>query len=156
MAATREHHDGQLLTAHPDGRASLFARLTASLLAGRFDRMLAVGAPATPGSAVAVHADRIVAYPHREALARTLRSAIRDSHDPRLAMMSSSLPVHRVNVAAAETTIDAITLWLHSPRPVTPRGMARLRLVLCDGAGPFYELGRGDLDGRLGAALAAM
>ena len=70
--------------------------------------------------------------------------------------MSSSLPIHRANVASAEAVMDVVTLRLHSPRPVTARGMARLRLVLSDGAGPFYEHGRGDLHGRLGAALAAL
>lgn len=35
-------------------------------------------------------------------------------------------------------------------------GVARLRLLLADGAGPMYRYGRGDLEGRLGAALAAL
>jgi hypothetical protein len=39
---------------------------------------------------------------------------------------------------------------------VSARGMARLRVVLSDGCGPMYESGRGDLSGRLGAALAAL
>ena len=51
--------------------------------------------------------------------------------------------------------IDAITLRLHSPRSVSARGMARLRVVLADGCGPMYRDGRGDLTGRLGAAHAA-
>jgi hypothetical protein len=34
--------------------------------------------------------------------------------------------------------------------------MARLRQVLADGTGPFYRYGRGDLNGRLGAALAEL
>jgi hypothetical protein len=34
--------------------------------------------------------------------------------------------------------------------------MARLRRVLSDGSGPFYWYGKGDLRGRLGAALAAL
>jgi hypothetical protein len=35
-------------------------------------------------------------------------------------------------------------------------GMAHLRLLLSDGAGPFYQFGRGDLSERLGAALAKL
>jgi hypothetical protein len=35
-------------------------------------------------------------------------------------------------------------------------GMARLRRLLADGGGPMYAGGRGDLDGRLRAALAAL
>ena len=64
--------------------------------------------------------------------------------------------MHADNIAAAEDVIDAITLRLHSPRPVSARGMARLRVVLSDGCGPMYRYGRGDLSGRLGAALAAL
>ena len=60
------------------------------------------------------------------------------------------------NITAAEDVIDQITLRLHSPRPVNARGMARLRLLLSDGDGPVYRFGRGDLEGRLGAALAAL
>jgi hypothetical protein len=154
--ATREYQNEPLQIAAPTGQASFFARVTATLRSGRFDRLLAVGVTGAPGSALAVHAERIVAISHREGIARTLRQAIFDSHDPRQAIMSSSLPIHRANVASAEAVMDVVTLRLHSPRPVTARGMARLRLVLSDGAGPFYEHGRGDLHGRLGAALAAL
>ncbi len=70
--------------------------------------------------------------------------------------MSSRIELNVPNITAAEDRIDQVTLRLHSPRPVTVRGMARLRLLLADGAGPMYRYGRGDLEGRLGAALAAL
>ncbi len=60
------------------------------------------------------------------------------------------------NITAAEHLIDQVTLRLHSPRPVSALGMARLRLILSDGTGPLYRFGRGDLAGRLGAALAEL
>jgi len=47
-------------------------------------------------------------------------------------------------------------LRLRAPHPVGVRGMARLRRILADGAGPLNRDGRGDLAGRLGAALAAL
>ena len=72
------------------------------------------------------------------------------------ALLSSRVPLNVPNIAAAEDRIDQVTLRLHSPRPVTARGVARLRLLLADGAGPMYRYGRGDLEGRLGAALAAL
>jgi hypothetical protein len=139
------------------GEASAVVRVAARLWAARFDRMLAVGTPVRAGTALSVHARRITTVPEREAIARTLRRAIRETTDPLPPLRRSSrLPVHRGNVASAETTIDTITLRLHSPRPITARGMARLRVLLSDGAGPFYQNGRGDLQGRLGAALAAL
>jgi hypothetical protein len=70
--------------------------------------------------------------------------------------MAARIAPHRRNVLAAEDLIDTVTLWLHSPRPVSPCGMARLRRLLSDGEGPLYQHGKGDLDGRLCAALAVL
>jgi hypothetical protein len=136
-------------------RVSLLALLTARLRAGRFDRMLAVGVPAPASSALAVHAHRLISVDEREAIARSLRDAV---HDARCGgpVLSSRIPVHRANIAEAEDLIDKVTLRLHSPRPVSARGMARLRQLLSDGNGPMYRYGRGDLTGRLGAALAEL
>jgi hypothetical protein len=136
-------------------RAPVWARLTAWMRAGRFDAMLAVGVPAPAGSALAVHATRLTSTAEREALARALRRAVHEAHD-QSATLSLRVPLHRANITRSEDLIDAITLRLHSPRPVSPRGMARLRRLLSDGRGPFYQSGRGDLEGRLGAALAEL
>ena len=136
-------------------RPSLAARLTARLRAHQFDRQLAVGVPAPAGSALAVHQARLTSVAEREAVARTLRRAVHEARaggDP----LSSRVPVHPNNIRAAEDLIDAITLRLHSPQPVSARGMARLRVVLANGCGPMYRFGRGDLSGRLGAALAEL
>jgi hypothetical protein len=136
-------------------RASLAAHLIARLRAGKFDRMLAVGVPAPEGTAIAVHQARLTSAKEREGIARALRQSVLDAKTGRTPM-SSRIPVHADNVAEAEHVIDAITLRLHSPRPVSARGMARLRNVLSDGLGPMYQYGRGDLKGRLGAALAEL
>ena len=136
-------------------RATIGTRLAARLLAGKFDRMLAVGVPAPAGSALALHAARLTSADEREAIARTLRRTV-DNARNRGAPLSSRVPLNVPNIAAAEDRIDQVTLRLHSPRPVSVRGVARLRMLLSDGAGPMYRYGRGDLEGRLGAALAAL
>jgi hypothetical protein len=136
-------------------RASLAAYLVARLRAGKFDRMLAVGVPAPEGSAIAVHQARLTSAKEREDIARALRQSVLDAKTGGMPL-SSRVPVDSDNVAEAEDLIDAITLRLHSPRPVSARGMARLRQVLSDGCGPLYRFGRGDLRGRLGAALAEL
>lgn len=136
-------------------RALLSARVTARLFAARFDRMLAVGVPAPAGSALAVHAARLSSADEREAIAPSLRRSVADARNGD-ASLSSRIALNVPNITAAEDRIDQVTLRLHSPRPVTPRGVARLRLLLADGAGPMYRYGRGDLEGRLGAALAAL
>lgn len=135
-------------------RVSLTARLGARLRADKYDRMLAVGVQATPGSALQAHERRLTSTAERETLARALRAAVADSRDG--APLSSRVPLNVPNISAAADVIDAITLRLHAPRPVSARGMARLRLILGDGSGPLYRYGRGDLAGRLGAALAAL
>ncbi|AGB23600.1 hypothetical protein Mycsm_03294 [Mycobacterium sp. JS623] len=135
-------------------RPSVIARVIARLRAERFDHQLAVGVPAPAGSALAAHEARLTSTSEREAIARSLRQAVRNSHTG--AVFSSRIPVHPRNIAAAEDLIDTITLRLHSPQPVRARGMARLRRVLSDGSGPLYWYGKGDLGGRLGAALAAL
>jgi hypothetical protein len=129
--------------------------VTARLRAYQLDRQLAVGVPAPARSALAVHQARLVTVAEREAIASTLRQALDDANAG-AAPLSSRIPLHPTNIVAAEDLIDAITLRLHSQRPVNPRGMARLRVVLSDGSGPMYRSGRGDLSGRLGAALAAL
>jgi hypothetical protein len=144
------------VTSAPVGspRVGLLARISARLQPTKYDRMLAVGVPAAPGSALAAHEARLTSTAEREAVARALRDAKAEAG--RGVLLSSRVPVHAENVRAAEDLIDAITLRLHSPRPVCARGMARLRLVLSDGRGPLYRFGRGDLSGRLGAAHAAL
>ena len=129
--------------------------MTARLRAGRFDRALAVGVPAPAGSALAVHAARLTSVAERQAVARALRRAVRDAKDTR-ATKSGRVPMHRANIASAEALIDEVTLRLHAPRPVSARGMARLRQLLSNGTSPLFRQGRGDLAGRLGAALAAL
>jgi hypothetical protein len=136
-------------------RASLAARLSALLRAGHFDRQLAVGVPALEGSAIAVHQMRLTSVDEREAIARSLRFAVRDARSG-VNPLTSRVPLHPTNITDAEDLIDRVTLRLHSPQPVSARGMARLRLLLADGGGPLYRFGRGDLKGRLGAALAEL
>ena len=55
-------------------------------------------------------------------------------------------PVDRAGVAAPVGLID-------QPRPVSARGIARLRLLLSDGAGPMYWSDGGDLGAELRTVL---
>ena len=135
-------------------RTSIRARLTARLYAGRFDHMLAVGMRGPVGSALAVHAQRLISRAERESIARTLRRAVYDAHHGRI--VSARVPLHRARIIAAADLIDDVALLLQSAHPVNARGVARLRQLLSDGRGPLYHYGRGDLAGRMGAALAAM
>jgi hypothetical protein len=136
-------------------RPTLAARLTARILADRLDRLIAVGVPAPAGSVLAAHEARLESTAERETIAQSLRTALADANGRGL-LLSSRIPLHVPNITAAQDMIEAVTLRLQSPRPVNARGVARLRQILSDGTGPFYRYGRGDLRGRLGAALAAL
>lgn len=136
-------------------RPSVRVRLIARIRSGRFDHMLAVGAPTPAGSAIEARAARLTSVAEREAVARVLRRCVCEAANDTI-VWSSRIPLHRKNIAEAGQTIDAITLRLHSPLPVAARGMARLNRVINDGLGPLYAYGHGDLDGRLRAALAAL
>ena len=92
---------------------------------------LAVGVPAPAGSPLAAHAARLTSIAERQAVARTLRRAVRDAKDTR-ATQSGRVPMHRANIASR----------LHAPRPVSARGMARLRQLLSDGTGTVVATSR--------------
>lgn len=138
------------------GSPSIAARLTARIQVRQLDRMLAVGAPARKGSALAVHAARLTSHAERELIASSLRRAVRDAITPVPSPFSARVPLNSANIVDARDVIDDITLRLHAPRPVSACGVARLRQLLADGSGPLYRHGRGDLKGRLGAALAVL
>ncbi|MBN3459698.1 hypothetical protein JNN96_37335 [Mycobacterium sp. DSM 3803] len=141
-----------------DRTPSLRARFVARWRSARLDALLAVGVPAPAGSALAVRAARLTSMAEREAIARALRHVVREAARQQECgfLMTARIPLHHQNIAAAVDIIDKITLRLHAPLPVSARGMARLNRVLTDGCGPLYELGRGDLAGRLGAAFAEL
>src|SRR5690349_24114231 len=84
-------------------RPSLVARLIARLRADKFDHQLAVGVPAPAGSALAAHQARLTSTAEREAIARSLRTEVSDSHTG--AVFSSRIPLHARNIAAAEELI---------------------------------------------------
>lgn len=139
----------------PESRPSPIARLIARIRACDYDRLLAVGVFAEPGSALSVHRARLASRTERRAISASLRRAVREAQQPG-GSWSSRVGVNVPNVVGAEDLIDRAARRLDSHWPVGVLGMARLRLVLSDGAGPLYRFGRGDLRGRLGAALAEL
>lgn len=138
-----------------DIRPSIRARIEARLRTTRLDAALAVGAPTPPGSAIAVRAHRLTSRSEREATARTLRRAVRDAASD-VRQITSRIPLHRRNITECRELMEIIAQRLKAPAPVSARGMARLSRVISDGCGPMYAMGRGDLAGRLGAALEAL
>jgi len=98
---------------------------------------------------------RLASACERRKLAEALHHSVSDTHSRRT-RMSATIPVDRSAVAAAVGLIDQVVLRLTGPRPVSARGVARLRLLLSDGAGPMYGPGGGDLGAELRAVLAQL
>jgi hypothetical protein len=144
-----------------EGRASspstrptrITARVIAKLLAARFDKQLAAGATPTRGSAMAVHATRLRSVTERAQLAASLRSIVEGE---RSIAHIHQVGVHRARVGAASEVIEQVIGRLQGTESVQARGVAQLRVLMSNAAGPFYQYGSGELRVELRAALAAM
>ena len=154
MATLGHHHVDDSLR-NTFAEASIVSRVIAQLFATRFDKQLAAGVAPEPGSALAAHVSRLASAGERRTLAETLQHRVCETHS-RLPWMSPTIPLDRSAVAAAVGLIDQVVLRLTGPRPVSARGVARLRLLLSDGAGPMYGPGGGDLGAELRAVLAQL
>lgn len=138
-----------------DTSISLASRVTARLFAARFDHQLAACAAPEAGSPAAAHAARLASRPERDRLAdwlRTLLTAVRTAPRPALIRV----PPNYGPVIDAQAAIDHIIDLLTDTRPVDIGGMARLRILLADGAGPVYLGGWGNLQEELNAVIVAL
>jgi hypothetical protein len=153
--ATFGHHDVDDSLRDTFAEASIVTRVVAQLFATRFDKHLAAGVAPEPAGALAAHVSRLASAGERRKLAEALELSVGEAHS-RGTRMSATIPVDRSAVAAAVGLIDQVVLRLTGPRPVSARGIARLRLLLSDGRGPMYRSGDGDLGVELRAVLAQL
>jgi hypothetical protein len=137
------------------GNPSIVARLQARIFAAKFDREIEAGVIPLPGSPLAAHVQRLTSVRERESVARAFRR-VAQSNELRPTIADLRVPALSGRVHECRSVIDDITLRLHSPRPVQPKGMARLRILLSDGTGPLYFEGQGNLSGQVRGALAAL
>jgi hypothetical protein len=148
-------HDQYPLT-RPMLHWPLHVRLAARLLAPRLDRQLATGVVGPIGGLLDHHAMRLESERERREIAGVLMRSLLQARAGSRASGHPCILVNRHNLIAAEALIDDIVCRLLMQPRVHARGMARLRALIADGRGPFYEVGSGDLDGRLRAARAAL
>ena len=154
MATLGHHHVDDSLR-NTFAEASISTRVIAELFATRFDTQLVAGVAPEPGSVLAAHVSRLASAGERRKLAEALHHSVCETHSRRT-RMSATIPVDRSGVAAAVGLIDQVVLRLLGPRPVSARGVARLRLLLSDGAGPMYWSRGGDLGAELRTVLAQL
>lgn len=132
---------------------SVIVRLTARLFAWYYDQQLINGVSVEPGSPLAMHIVRLTSDRHRRALAATLRRVLKEA-DAEPVFFASRIPMHRSSIISAVDLINEVRQRLEGPRPVRAHGVARLRMLLADGIGPFYSERRDDLTIALRSVLA--
>jgi hypothetical protein len=132
------------------------SRLRAHLCARRLDRALAAGVPPDSRADLSVRAHCLIGSRERLALARALRKLIADA-EPSARPMRFSVPICRRKVRRSRQTLVDLIDRLLADGPVDARGLAHLRLLLTDGAGPLFMRPRDDdLEPALARAVAAL
>jgi hypothetical protein len=71
-------------------------------------------------------------------------------------LISASAALDQARIASIAWLIHHLAQRLSDRRPVNARAIARLRLLLTDGGGPFYRFGSGDLGSGLRLVLAEL
>jgi hypothetical protein len=130
-------------------RAGWRERVTARLRANRLDTELARGAAPTR-AALALRAQDLGGRRTRERLSRSVSRILDDARTDR-PLSKAQVPTQRTEVLAAAWELNRIAEILLTPGPVAASGVAQVRLLLINGAGPLYCQ---NAPGRLRAAAA--
>lgn len=121
-------------------RARLRERLASRLRATWLDVELARGVPPEARAALALRAQTLGEQRTRQALAQSLRHILDDARQgspPRRGQIATV----RINVLAAADQLEQLIERLLEPGILAARGLAQVRVLLTDGAGPLYFRG---------------
>jgi hypothetical protein len=133
-----------LLTQSPDADylvsepCRIRARVLARTGAWRLDQALAAGVCPDASATLSLRAHRLIGPATRHALARELRDVIDRARRPR-ARLDNGIRLCAVEVLRSRDAIGDLADRLDGREPVEPAGVARVRLLLRDGAGPLYN-----------------
>lgn len=149
----RERGDASYITPR---RIRVRDRLCARLRANRLDAALARGATPESSPALALRAEALIG-PLARQLGDNLRRIVLSAQRP-LSGPIVVVPISRALVRETEAELSALAQRLLDGGPVDARGVATVRMLLCDGGGPLYGHSRdaAQLRSALGAALAAL
>ena len=126
-------------------------RLWARLRASGLDADLATGIAPWRSPVHAARALQLSGERNRRMLAGSLDRLVKETETPTSRFFRGAvIPPCRAAVSAQIPQIRVLATRLRSKKPVRAEGMARLRLLLCDGTGPVYSRKR---SGMLPAAL---
>ena len=101
------------------------------------DEALAAGADPKADPLIACRADQLVSAAARHRLADGLRDVLERAALPRLT--TAAAPLASASVRANSGLLLALAARLDSDDPIDPRGAAKARRLLTDGASPLYE-----------------
>ncbi len=136
-------------------RVRLWDRVRARLRTSALDEQLAAGASPESDVTLALHAGHLCRPQQRQLLVRSLKEIAVSCEG--LVRPRSKAPVCRRSVMRARTELAAVVDRLAAAGPVDVQGVARIRNLLADGAGPLYRESRpGLLRDELRAALRDM
>jgi hypothetical protein len=113
-------------------------RALAHLLSSRLDSQLAAGRLPESNRLLATRAEQLVSPSRRSALAQNWLGLLEHAHLPPVPR-DPRVPPCRARIISAELEIRAMLSALVNPLPVSARGVAKVSLLLCNGAGPLYD-----------------
>jgi hypothetical protein len=118
-------------------RAARLIAVRARLRAIEFDRALAAGVDPLTTPAIAARAEVLRSRREREGLASAIYLALRDASRG-TSPFSTRVPVAREAVRRCRPELLALAAQLRQAADVSARGVAAVRLLVTDGAGPLY------------------
>jgi hypothetical protein len=137
-------------------RTRTLIRVRARVQARRSDRALASGISPDSSACLSVRAHELIGGPTRAALARAIRRLV-DEAGHRVRPMSFNVLICRSKIRRSRDTLEDLADRLLSDGPLDARGLAQIRLLLSDGAGPLYNHpGANDLEAALERAIVAL
>jgi hypothetical protein len=75
----------------------------------------------------------------RAELTSALRRIVAEAEPDRVAVLSSAVPIMRLAVRDSREALLGLAERLEDPSAVSPRGLARARLLLSEGTGPIFN-----------------
>jgi hypothetical protein len=132
-------------------------RWLARICAARLDRALARGASPDTSAVLALRARALLLPQVQRELAQQVARVLAEGTDPTPRVRGSRVPVRRNSVRATAHLFRELVDRLSGAGPLSVEGIAMVRNLLTDGAGPIYHPGpAGELRGALDRALAAL
>jgi hypothetical protein len=112
-------------------------RVRARLCAWQLDVALAAGASPDASAVLSLRAGRLIKRRTRRLMAREIDRALREAERPRSPLDRSVAPA--VCAIADADLLEQVADHLMSREPIDALGVARVRVLLRDGAGPLYD-----------------